>query len=139
MQELKASKEITVRFSEVDSMNIVWHGSYSLYFEDARTAFGEQYGLGYLDIFSQGYYVPLVDLSFNYKQPLLFGNKARVDIVFKNTETAKLIFHYEIHLVDDERLIATGKSTQVFLDRDYRLVWTHPPFYEEWKKKHHLI
>ncbi|MDR2848793.1 MAG: acyl-CoA thioesterase [Bacteroidales bacterium] len=139
MQELKASKEITVRFNEVDSMNIVWHGSYSLYFEDARTAFGEQYGLGYLDIFSHGYYAPLVDLSFSYKHPLFFGNKARVDIIFQNTETAKLVFHYAIHLLDDERLVATGKSTQVFLDKDYQLVWSNLPFYEAWKRKYHLI
>ena len=41
MIELKASKEVEIRFSEVDSMNVVWHGSYPLYFEDAREAFGK--------------------------------------------------------------------------------------------------
>lgn len=120
-------------------MSIVWHGSYALYFEDARTAFGEKYGLGYLDIFSNGYYAPLVDLSFKFKQPLVFGNKARVDAIYRNVEAAKIIFDYEIHALDDDRLIATGTSTQVFLDKDYLLVWTNPPFYEEWKKSHHLI
>lgn len=35
-KELSASKKFEIRFSEVDSMNIVWHGSYPLYFEDAR-------------------------------------------------------------------------------------------------------
>ena len=57
---LKTSKEVEVRFSEVDSMNIVWHGSYALYFEDAREAFGARYGLDYLNIFANGYYAPLV-------------------------------------------------------------------------------
>ena len=52
---LIASKEFTPRFSEVDSMNIVWHGSYPLYFEDAREAFGEKFGLGYLFIYDNGY------------------------------------------------------------------------------------
>jgi acyl-CoA thioester hydrolase len=33
--QLKTSNNISIRFSEVDSMNIVWHGSYVLYFEDA--------------------------------------------------------------------------------------------------------
>ena len=47
MEELRASKEFAVRFSEVDSMNVVWHGSYPLYFEDAREAFGKKYGLEY--------------------------------------------------------------------------------------------
>ena len=28
--ELKASQQLEVRFSEVDSMGVVWHGSYAL-------------------------------------------------------------------------------------------------------------
>ena len=133
---LSASKEIEVRFSEVDSMNIVWHGAYALYFEDAREAFGAKYGLGYLDIFGAGYYAPLVELSFSFKQPLVYGRKACVNIFYKNTEAAKIIFEYEIRSIEDNSLIATGRSVQVFLDLQYQLVWTNPPFYEEWKQKH---
>jgi acyl-CoA thioester hydrolase len=135
---LKASKEFDVRFSEVDSMHIVWHGSYALYFEDAREAFGERYGLSYLQYVAQGYYAPLVELTFKYKKPLRYGQHARVDITYRNVPAAKVIFDYEIRLTDDESLIATGASTQVFLDREYRLIWNNPPFYETWKKKHHL-
>jgi acyl-CoA thioester hydrolase len=137
--KLTASKEIEVRFSEVDSMKIVWHGSYALYFEDAREAFGEKYGLSYLDILNNGYYAPLVDLRFNYKKPLLYKHKARVDISFRNTKAAKIIFDYEIYDLADGSLIATGYSIQVFLDKQYQLVWTNPPFYEEWKKNNNLI
>jgi acyl-CoA thioester hydrolase len=136
---LKASKEVAIRFSEVDSMNIVWHGSYALYFEDAREAFGAKYALGYLDIFSNGYYAPLVDLKFGYKKPLIYGKKARVDISYRNTEAAKIIFDYEILDAADGSLVATGSSVQVFLDRQYQLVWTNPPFYEEWKQKWGLL
>ena len=137
--KLTASKEIAVRFSEVDSMRIVWHGSYVLYFEDAREAFGKQYGLGYLDIIGNGYFAPLVDLRLNYKKPLLYGQKARIDISFRNVEAAKIIFDYEIYDSEDGALIATGYSIQVFLDKNFQLVFTNPPFYEEWKKNHHLI
>ena len=139
MDKLKASKEIEVRFSEVDSMKIVWHGSYVLYFEDAREAFGKQYGLGYLDIVGNGYFAPLVDLRFNYKKPLTYGRKARIDISFRNTEAAKIIFDYEIYDIEDSSLIATGYSVQVFLDKQYRLVWTNPDFYVEWKRNNNLI
>ena len=65
---LSAEKNFEIRFSEVDSMSFVWHGSYPLYFEDARESFGEKYGLGYMVIFNSGYYAPLVDLSFHYKK-----------------------------------------------------------------------
>ncbi|MDR2682992.1 MAG: acyl-CoA thioesterase [Dysgonamonadaceae bacterium] len=135
MPVLKASKDIEIRFSEVDSMNIVWHGSYVLYFEDAREAFGLKYGLAYLDIFGNGYYAPLVDLKFSYKKPLTYGKKARIDITYRNTEAAKIIFDYEIFDTDDGSLIATGYSIQVFLDRQYQLVWNNPPFYEAWKQQ----
>jgi acyl-CoA thioester hydrolase len=133
--KLIASKEIEIRFSEVDSMNIVWHGSYSLYFEDAREAFGTKYDLGYLLIFESGYYAPLVDLSFHYKRPIIYGMPCRIDIIYHPTEAAKILFDYEIHNKNTNELLATGSSVQVFMDKNYQLVWTNPDFYEKWKEK----
>lgn len=72
MIELKASKEFEIRFSEVDSMNVVWHGSYPLYFEDAREAFGKKFGLAYMCFFDHGYFAPLVELTFHYKKPIKY-------------------------------------------------------------------
>jgi len=136
---LTASKEIDVRFSEVDSMNIVWHGSYALYFEDARESFGKKFGLGYLDIFENGYYAPLIELYFKYKKPLTYRQKARIDISFRNTDAAKIIFDYEIYDLKDNSLVATGHSVQVFLDKQYQLVWIKPIFFEEWKRENGLM
>ncbi|HCC50674.1 MAG TPA: 4-hydroxybenzoyl-CoA thioesterase [Porphyromonadaceae bacterium] len=136
---LKASKEFEVRFSEVDSMNIVWHGSYALYFEDAREEFGRVYGLSYQLYFENECPAPLVDLNFRYVKPLLHGQRARVDITFRNTRAAKVIFDYEIYLVEDNSLVTTGTSIQVFVDKDRNLMLTNPPFYEEWKKKYDLL
>lgn len=132
---LIASKEFTPRFSEVDSMNIVWHGSYPLYFEDAREAFGEKFGLGYLFIFDNGYYAPLVDLAFHYKKPIIYGMKCRIDIYYRQTQAAKIVFDYEIYDISDNSLCTTGRTIQVFMDTKYQLVWTNPDFYENWKHK----
>ncbi len=132
---LIASKEFTPRFSEVDSMNIVWHGSYPLYFEDAREAFGEKFGLGYLFIFDNGYYAPLVDLAFHYKKPIIYGMRCRIDVYYRPTPAAKIIFDYEIYDLNDNSLCTTGRSIQVFMDQNYQLVWTNPEFYENWKNK----
>ncbi len=43
---LKSRIEVRVRFSEVDSLKMVWHGSYVKYMEDGREAFGREFGLG---------------------------------------------------------------------------------------------
>lgn len=135
VKELKETIPFSVRFSEVDSMNIVWHGSYSLYFEDAREAFGKRYGLGYFDIFGNGYYAPLVELSFNYKRPIKYGMRPEITIVYRHTDSAKIVFDYEIIDTVSGDILATGHSVQVFMDMQYQLVWANPEFYEEWKQK----
>ena len=139
MKELKATKRLDIRFSEVDSMSVVWHGSYPLYFEDAREAFGEKYGLGYLTIFGNGFYAPLVDLSFQYKRPIVYGMKPEITITYRPTEAAKIVFDYEIHDTADGTLLATGHSVQVFMDMDYQLVWCNPEFYSLWKDKWQVL
>ncbi len=133
MKELRAEKEFDIRFSEVDSMGIVWHGSYSLYFEDARECFGKKYHLEYLYIFEQGFYAPLVELHLEYKKPLKYKDRARIEIMYRHTEAAKLIFDYKIYSLPANELVATGYSVQVFLDLNFNLMWELPPFIEKWQ------
>ena len=104
--ELKSSTTIRVRFNEVDSMNITWHGHYVTFFEDAREAFGKEYNLDYLTIFAEGYYAPLVDIRVEYKSPLIYGDEARVEIKFKDCDAAKIIFEDEIYNLRDGNLSA---------------------------------
>lgn len=117
-------------------MNVVWHGSYVAYLEDAREAFGAKYGLEYLTIFHAGYYAPIVDMQLHYKRPLTYGMKACITITMRPTEAAKLIFDYEIHNAETGELALTASTTQVFLDHDHQLLWATPPFIEAWRKKY---
>jgi Predicted thioesterase len=135
-KRLIAAKEIEIRFSEVDSMGIVWHGSYAKYFEDAREAFGVKYDLGYLRMFSEGVYAPLVKLNFNYKKSMIYGQKMVVEAEYIPTEAAKICFHYKVFSEEDGKKIVmgTGSSVQVFLDKQYQLMWTAPEFYLKWKE-----
>lgn len=136
MKLLKSEKKFDIRFSEVDSMGIVWHGSYALYLEDAREQFGRDYHLEYLYIFDQGYYAPLVELHLEYKRPLRYKDSARVEIVYRHTDSAKLIFDYKIYHLPSDDIVATGYSVQVFLDRDFNLMWDLPPFFAQWQQKY---
>ena len=136
---LKASKVLDIRFSEVDSMNVVWHGSYMLYFEDAREAFGAKYGLEYMTIFGNGYYAPLVEMDFKFKSPLRYESHPEIIITYRPTESAKIVFDYEIRDRDTGTVCATGRSVQVFMDRNYELVWESPEFYRNWQKKWEVL
>ncbi len=127
---------IKVRFSEVDLMQIVWHGEYVKYFEDGREAFGREYaGLGYMDFYDSGYLAPIVDLQVEYKKSLKCNDQAVVETRYIATEAAKIIFEYIITRKSDNEVVATGRTVQVFVDKAGELMLTSPEFYLKWKEK----
>lgn len=129
---------VKIRFSEIDSLHIVWHGHYLKYFEDGREAFGKQYGFGYLDFYSQGLLTPVVDIRCQYKKRLVHGDEIIVETTLINTRSAKIFFEYRILKKDGHSLIATGQSIQVFLNLDGELILTNPSFFMDWKKDNRL-
>lgn len=126
---------IRVRFSEVDSMNVVWHGEYVRYFEDGRQAFGREYGIDYSDFIKYGYVAPIVDLKVQYKRSLTFSEEAIIETRYIACDTAKLIFDYIIYRAEDMSVAATGSSEQVFLNKNGEMELNSPLFYKEWKEK----
>jgi len=120
-------------------MQIVWHGNYLKYFEDAREAFGERYGLGYLEVYKHGVMIPVVKVSCDYKKPLKYGETALVEARFVNSEAAKIVFHYTIFRKPDMEVAATGSSMQVFLTPAGDLLLTPPGFFTGWKKRWGLV
>lgn len=136
--QLKNECLITVRFSEVDSLKIVWHGHYIKYLEDGRESFGKQYGIGYLDLFEEGLLTPIVEVSCSYKKHLIYGDKVIIETSYVNDDAAKIIFDFKVFRESNRDLVASGRSVQVFLNEDGELLLTHPDKYIEWKKKYGL-
>ena len=136
---LCAEKEIEIRFSEVDMMGVVWHGSYITYLEDAREAFGARFGLSYNRYIVENIFAPIVELNFHYRKPLRYGMKPVVRITYRPTDAAKIIFDYEMVNPADGEVFLKATSVQVFMDRDYNLLWEAPAFYLDWKKKMGLL
>ncbi|MEG0517926.1 MAG: acyl-CoA thioesterase [Bacteroidales bacterium] len=125
-----------VRFSEVDSMRIVWHGEYVRYFEDGREAFGRQYeGIGYMDIAQSGYLAPMVELDLQYKKPLRCNDQAIVETRFIDSPAAKICFEYKITRLTDGEIVATGRSMQVFTNQEGELELLPPRFFKKWKER----
>lgn len=133
---LTCQTQIRVRFSEVDSMQVVWHGEYIRYFEDGREDFGRRFaGLGYADIAKSGYLAPVVEATLQFKKPLRVNDSATVETRYIDTEAAKICFEYVIRRASDDEIVATGRTMQVFVDHDYELCLMQPDFYADWKKR----
>jgi len=138
ISNLKISHKIRVRFNETDPVGIVWHGNYLKYFEDGREAFGRHYKISYLDQKSFGYTSPIIKSSCEHKLPLYYGDEAIIETTYINSQSTKLIFEYKI-FNGNKKLVCSGKTIQVFLDKNGNLSLTDPDFYFKWKKENNQI
>ncbi len=64
--------EIAVPFYDVDVMQIVWHGHYVKYMEQARCQLLDLIDYNYPAMRDSGYAWPVVDLRIKYVKPLAF-------------------------------------------------------------------
>lgn len=133
MDPLSSVSKYKVRFRECDPLQIVWHGNYLKYFEDAREEFCKKHKFSYQDMRDRGYATPIVKSLCEHKLPLRYGDDFDVEVTFVPTPAAKMIFKYKI--TSHNKLVATGETVQVFLDKNGELVLTNLPFYAEWKNK----
>ncbi len=139
-KELSNRTTVLVRFNEADPLGIVWHGHYIRYFEDGREAFGKDHGLGYLDVYRQGFVTPVVSVQCDYKKSLRFGDSVIVETIFIPCEAAKIKFIYRLYNSETNELVAAGSSMQVFLDKEHSVLQlNNPPFFERWKQQQALI
>jgi acyl-CoA thioester hydrolase len=132
---LTDTTEVVVRFGEVDSMGIVWHGNYATYIEEGRESFGKKYGISYMDIYSNDVMAPVVNINIDFKKQVQYGDVLIIETEFVDTEAAKVIFKFNIFRKSDGELVASAQSTQVFIDMNREMILYPPQFVLDWKKK----
>ena len=125
---------LNVRFSEVDSLGIVWHGNYLKFFEDGRENMGLKYGMSYNELYENIIVVPIVDTQLSFKSVVKFGHKLRVVTRFYKEKAAKIKYDYWVYNETTNMLSATGSTTQVFVNEKLELQLTTPTVFELWKE-----
>lgn len=109
---VQASVELRVPFYDVDSMDIVWHGHYLKYFEDARCALLDKIDYNYQTMRDSGYGFPVVDVRLKYVKPATFNRTIRVDATLIETDV-RLKIDYRIVDVATDTVLTKGYSVQV--------------------------
>lgn len=104
--------KINIPFYDLDPMQVVWHGNYLKYFETAREGLFDKIGIDLYSFFKETKYVfPIIKTSIKHILPL----KHRDEIICKamlSEAKFKIIIHFEIRLVSNNKLCAKGKSEQ---------------------------
>lgn len=109
--------ELTVRFNEVDSYQVAWHGHYVGWMEIGRMALARRFGLDPFQLAELGYLGPVVQLELKYLRPAHCNDLLTVRTSLEPSEAANLIFVCEILGSDGVRL-AHGRTVHALTDRD---------------------
>ena len=136
-KELLDICQVQVKFSEIDSMRRVWHGSYVTYFEGGRESFGRHYpGIGYADMQREGIYAPVYDLRVRYYAPLLLNDGVEIHTRYVYKPGARLDYMYQVFRASDHTLCAEGTTVQLFIDAQGELMVEKPAYFEAWQVKY---
>jgi acyl-CoA thioester hydrolase len=123
--------EIRVRFNEVDSWGMVWHGHYIAWFEVGRMALLGKFQLLPQDFSRMGYLAPVVDLKCAYKEPARLDEEILIRTTIVKPTKAALPFLFQVLRKSDRKLLASGEETQVLLTLDGKMLYYLPQDLQE--------
>lgn len=109
---ISASVDLKVQFYHLDPMNIVWHGKYLEFFEQARCKLLEKIGYNYVEMHDSGYIWPIVDVHIKYVRPLKFQQEIRVTATFVEVEN-RMKIRYVITDLETGTKLTKGETIQV--------------------------
>lgn len=102
-----------VQFYDLDPMQIVWHGNYLNYFENARVALLAHLGVDLFEFYEKAQCLfPIIKTATKHIYPLRYGD----EFICKATLVEgkmKIIVDFEIRLKSDGKLCTKGRTEQV--------------------------
>jgi acyl-CoA thioester hydrolase len=111
--------EIRVRYQETDGQRRVHHANFLTYFEMGRTEMLRAHGRSYREFEDAGLFMVVSEATVRYHAPAEYDDllvlRTRVD----KAGAAHIRHAYE--LVRDGRIIVTGETTVVCVDREGRV------------------
>ena len=118
--------ELVVRFSEVDSMHVVWHGHYVAYCESAREAYLGQRGLTYQAMAEHDCPAPVVRMNLEYLHPAQVAETLIITCAQVPGGEPKLECRYEVRN-SSGTLLCVANSMQLFVDAHGQPYLSPPP------------
>jgi len=100
---------IRPRYGEVDSMGVVYHANYLVYFDVGRTEWLRAHGADYAELEQRGYRLAVVDVGLAYIRPARFDQELALAVRLTALGRASVTFRYALRDADGE-LLAEGHT-----------------------------
>lgn len=109
---LSVTVEVEVPFHDVDLAQIVWHGHYLKYLENARWALMARIGYQLEDMIGAAEGWPLVDVRVKYLRAARFQERLLVEAHLIEWQT-RLVINYLVRDAANGERVARAQTTQV--------------------------
>lgn len=120
---------LRVIYGDTDQMGVVYHANYFRYFEFSRMEFFRARGGNYRELEEQGYQLPVVEVSAQYKAPARYDDLLVIRPTLSEVRRASLIFTYELFREGEpSSLLCTGRTVHACMGRDGKLRRLPEPF-----------
>ena len=107
MKQITITTKRKVAFYDLDPMNIVWHGNYLKYIEEARCDFFSKLGYDYMDMYADGVMYPVAKMDMKFIKSAKFGDDLVIKTTLKELEPA-MVFKYEIFTGENKVFVANS-------------------------------
>lgn len=120
---MKFYKEVKVYYHDTDSYNIVWHGNYLKWYEEARCDLCDKLGFS-LDKLAkeEGIIFPIININLRYKAAAQLYNNLVIETTIKEFSGAKIIFEQIIKDREKETVYNIAEITAVATDLNGKLI-----------------
>jgi acyl-CoA thioester hydrolase len=125
--------EVEVRYVETDNMGVLHHSHIPVYFEIARAGLFKDFTKSYAAIERRGVYAPIVAYSVDIINPAFYEDKLIIKAMPYDYTGVRLTLSYEITRKETGETIATGLTTNVFVDEENKPINIRNRFPEIYK------
>jgi acyl-CoA thioester hydrolase len=124
---ISAEVRVKAQFFDLDPMNVVWHGNYPRYLEQARCALLDRIGFNYGEMQKTDHVWPIVDMRIKYVRPIRFGQDVLVRATLSEHEN-RLRIDYLIVDAGSGDVLTRAQTIQVAVRRETQeLEYASPP------------
>jgi acyl-CoA thioester hydrolase len=120
---------IRVRYAETDQMGVVYYANYLIWMEVARVDYCKATGFRYKDLETEhGILLAVTESGCRYISPARYDDEIEITTTLSRASHRALTFQYEMRSVDSGRVVATGHTSHIFLNRQFRPATLPAPF-----------
>lgn len=123
---ITASTLIKIEFYHLDPMNIVWHGNYPRFLEQARCVLLDKIGYNYEQMEQSGYAWPIVDMRIKYVRPGVRAQQIKVAATLKEYENRMKIDYLITDAETGERMTRAQTIMVAVRMRDNEMQFASP-------------